>query len=343
MSFALNAYIYDKKGGVYMNNKPHDSMADRIAAYNEEMLRYYHQAHGHDTPAEEAPSAGLASVPSEESAFESTVRPEKLSTPEMTEMTEEPEMSEESEIPETPVEPSAPAPEPYIDWAPSDTLKTERPWEDMDGTINEVAPTPNQRTDRAEPSPRPQTPLIPDMTPEQAVPPAYDGTRPLPDTEVPPSEEAPPFGNMPPESLPAEPSPNAGMQSSDLSDTAYLIVRVYSARGAIPIEGAVVTISRFTDNGEELLHLTVTDENGFTSQFPLPAASRELSQSPGNPNPFTLYNVQVDVDGYYTIRNENLPLYGGVTAVQGVSMVPLPEQGQNEIIVFPEYGPTNLN
>lgn len=296
-----------------MNNKPHDSMADRIAAYNEEMLRYYRQAHGYD-PAESAAAPAEAVVADPEPAQPAAAPVADEVAAETTERLES----------ESAAENTAP------DFLPEEApLPTERPWE--------------MCADRGEPG----TPA-PEMTTEPE--PAAPSPAPAPSREtaplelVPPEEiEQSPFGGMSPSQQPAPPSARREEDSSDTSDTAYLLVRVYSARGAIPLEGAVVTISQFTDNGEELLHLTVTDENGFTPKFALPAANRELSQQPGTPHPFTFYNVQSDADGYYTVRNENIPLYGGITSVQDVAMIPIPEQGQNEILVYPEYGPTNLN
>lgn len=311
MSVAAGAYIYHKKGGVYMNNKPHDSMADRIAAYNEEMLRYYRQAHGYD------PAAQPVTAPAEAAAPEAAPT-HPAATPEATSPTIQAMAPQETpSVPEEEIEiPPMEAP-----------LPTERPWEEAAGCGGQEVPAPESGETSTSPS-------MPEPQPEESVPIEM----------VPPAEyEQSPFGGMSPSQPDGQPSSPRDTDSSDTSDTAYLLVRVYSARGAIPLEGAVVTISQFTDSGEELLHLTVTDENGFTAKFPLPAANRELSQQPGYPNPFTFYNVQVDVDGFYTIRNENIPLYGGVTSVQSVAMVPLPEQGQNEIQVFPEYGPTNLN
>lgn len=311
MSVAAGAYIYHKKGGVYMNNKPHDSMADRIAAYNEEMLRYYRQAHGYD------PATQPVTAPAEAAAPEAAPA-HPAATPEATSPTIQAMAPQETpSVPEEEIEiPPMEAP-----------LPTERPWEEAAGCGGQEVPAPESGETSTSPS-------MPEPQPEESVPIEM----------VPPAEyEQSPFGGMSPSQPDGQPSSPRETDSSDTSDTAYLLVRVYSARGAIPLEGAVVTISQFTDSGEELLHLTVTDENGFTAKFPLPAASRELSQHPGNPHPFTFYNVQVDVDGYYTVRNENIPLYGGITSVQDVAMVPLPEQGQNEIQIFPEYGPTNLN
>lgn len=311
MSVAAGAYIYHKKGGVYMNNKPHDSMADRIAAYNEEMLRYYRQAHGYD------PATQPVTAPAEAAAPEAAPA-HPAATPEATSPTIQAMAPQETpSVPEKEIEiPPMEAP-----------LPTERPWEEAAGCGGQEVPAPESGETSTSPS-------MPEPQPEESVPIEM----------VPPAEyEQSPFGGMSPSQPDGQPSSPRETDSSDTSDTAYLLVRVYSARGAIPLEGAVVTISQFTDSGEELLHLTVTDENGFTAKFPLPAASRELSQHPGNPHPFTFYNVQVDVDGYYTVRNENIPLYGGITSVQDVAMVPLPEQGQNEIQIFPEYGPTNLN
>lgn len=128
-------------------------------------------------------------------------------------------------------------------------------------------------------------------------------------------------------------------------ETAFLQVWVTTAREALPIEAAHVTISR-RDNGEQVIEYAgLTDASGKTPVIPLSAASRQLSLTPnGNPAPYTTYTIDVFADGYYRVRNEGLPMYGGVRAVQPVGLIPLPEFGvDDDTLVFPESGPSALS
>jgi hypothetical protein len=127
----------------------------------------------------------------------------------------------------------------------------------------------------------------------------------------------------------------------------YLQVWVTTAASALPVEGAHVTVSR-DEEGESrrtAQYIGVTDSSGRTEIIPLPAASSQLSLVPGgNPTPYTPYNVEVHADGYYRVENVNIPMYGGVRAIQPVRLIPLPEYGEDSnLLIYPESGPTNLN
>ena len=74
-----------------------------------------------------------------------------------------------------------------------------------------------------------------------------------------------------------------------------------------------------------------------------PTVSRELSLQPGTIPPYTAYTIQSDAEGYYSVRNLNVTVYGGITAVQPVEMIPLPEQVTSGMLEFPETGPQDLD
>lgn len=122
------------------------------------------------------------------------------------------------------------------------------------------------------------------------------------------------------------------------TDTGFLQIRVFTARQAVPIQNAYVTISKKTSQGEALCWLALTNEDGVTDTFPLPTVSRDISQHPGQEPPFKEYNIQVDASGYYSVQNIGVPIYGGITGIQPVEMIPLPEQTESGSLVFPETG-----
>ncbi len=128
---------------------------------------------------------------------------------------------------------------------------------------------------------------------------------------------------------------------NELTDIGRLQIRVSTENEAIPLVGAVVTV---TDADGALMQLLTTDESGLTAIIDLPTKDRELSLSPDNPSPYTVYTVNVTADGYFQKRFTDLPIYGGVTAIQNVSMIPLPEVGDNDIVLtYPQNGgPTML-
>lgn len=114
----------------------------------------------------------------------------------------------------------------------------------------------------------------------------------------------------------------------------YMIVRVSTARGAIPLEGAIVTVHNYDpefESGRGSVIATYTSgASGLTEKFALPAPPRELSLSPGNGKSYETYNLSVTKDGYYQQYYTNVPVFEGITAIQNADMVPLPENGQSD-------------
>ena len=107
----------------------------------------------------------------------------------------------------------------------------------------------------------------------------------------------------------------------------YLQMRISTAQGAIPIQNAKVVIRDHADRGGRLVSFTVSDRSGLTPNIALPTVPRALSEMPGNPQPFYTYYVDVSKEGYYTQYYQNVPVFDGVSSVQSVEMVPLPQNG----------------
>lgn len=114
----------------------------------------------------------------------------------------------------------------------------------------------------------------------------------------------------------------------------YMIVRVTTARGAIPLGQATVTVSNYDPEFEsgrgDAIAVYTTDSSGMTERFALPAPPRELSMSPGNGKSYETYNVSVAKDGYYQQYYINAPVFEGITSIQNADMIPLPDNGQTD-------------
>ncbi len=114
----------------------------------------------------------------------------------------------------------------------------------------------------------------------------------------------------------------------------YMIVHVTTARGAIPLEGAVVTVTDYygdnlTERGSTI-GTYITNSSGLTDKFALPAPPRSLSMSPGNGKGYLTYNIQVAKDGYYQQNYINAPIFEGITSIQNADMIPLSDNGQTD-------------
>ena len=114
----------------------------------------------------------------------------------------------------------------------------------------------------------------------------------------------------------------------------YVIVRVTTARGAIPLEGATVAVKNYDPEFEkgrgDIIAVYTTNSSGLTERFALPAPPRELSMAPGNGKSYQTYNLTVTKDGYADQEYISMPVFEGITAIQSADMVPLPENGQSD-------------
>ena len=102
-----------------------------------------------------------------------------------------------------------------------------------------------------------------------------------------------------------------------------LIVITRSARQAIPVEGVLITVTSNQKEYSGVVASRKSDVNGVTESIDLPAPPKSNSDAPGNSLPYSLWNIDADVNGYYPVRNIGAQVYDGVTTVQTVELIPL--------------------
>ena len=108
-------------------------------------------------------------------------------------------------------------------------------------------------------------------------------------------------------------------------ESGTLLVRVMTAGGALPLEGATVSVFAAGDENTEPLALLRTDRSGLTPPLTLPAPPRSLSLSPSPPSPpFSRYHVLVEAEGYLRRQAYDLPVFSGVQSVLPLLLLPLP-------------------
>ena len=101
-----------------------------------------------------------------------------------------------------------------------------------------------------------------------------------------------------------------------------LIVRVRSGDGLIPVEGALVTITR----DGKIFAVTTSDSSGNTEIIEIPTPPKSASLTPGMPElPYTRVFIEVDKDSYYSGQYIEVPIFPDVLTVQPVNLLPLPE------------------
>ena len=106
----------------------------------------------------------------------------------------------------------------------------------------------------------------------------------------------------------------------------YLQIFVRTAAGSLPVSGAAVTV---TGNGES--HTLLTDRSGKTKPISLPAPSVENSLRADQKDPFFLYRVRVEKEGFYTQTTENVPVFSGISSLQPITMIGLAEYGSADL------------
>ena len=125
--------------------------------------------------------------------------------------------------------------------------------------------------------------------------------------------------------------PRDRFDTSTLTGKADLIVQVFTARQALPIEGATVTVSRVVDlqGNRDMMAVHITDENGKTPPITLPTPPLYLSENPGYAHPYSEYTVDVKKKGYFENNVRGIQMFDGITTVEPVNLIPLPS-GQND-------------
>ena len=125
------------------------------------------------------------------------------------------------------------------------------------------------------------------------------------------------------------------MNNEPATDSCYgfLVVQVTTARGAIPLENAQVDILTYdpVDPPPEtkgmLIATLTTNSDGNTPTIRLPSPPCSNAGSPDSGRPYALYQAEVRHEGYYDQVHVGIPVYEGITVIQPVVLIPLPENG----------------
>lgn len=104
-----------------------------------------------------------------------------------------------------------------------------------------------------------------------------------------------------------------------------LIVKVTTARGAVPLAGASVNVRGATAENSGVLYSLRTNRDGQTEKLTLPTPPRSNSQTPNGGIPYALYTVDVAKEGYLPLTFENVPIFPSVLSIQPAVMIPAPE------------------
>ena len=115
------------------------------------------------------------------------------------------------------------------------------------------------------------------------------------------------------------------MNNASTENIGYLVVRVSTARGAIPLENATVSVRGSTLQNSDITYSLETDVSGLTPRLPLPAPPISNSLSPNQATPYSLWNIDVFLKWFVSAKYSGVPVYSGITSVQSAELVPLSE------------------
>lgn len=126
---------------------------------------------------------------------------------------------------------------------------------------------------------------------------------------------------QPPERPRPQPAPVPPVPPGE-PEPATMRVRVYTARQAVPIEGARVWISSIEPDGSLRLRArVVTNADGLTRPVSLPASSLTGDALPSSPGASSPYIVEVFADDYLP-ASRRIDIIGGTSGELPVEMLP---------------------
>ena len=120
---------------------------------------------------------------------------------------------------------------------------------------------------------------------------------------------------------------NSQDSSQRVMGEGYLVVRVSTANGAIPLPGAQVVIRGGEESNSDFYRSTYSGASGLTEKIALPAPLRSLSQDPSTngERPYSLYSIDVFSDGYVDLFFVKVPVFDTITSIQPANMIPKPD------------------
>ena len=109
----------------------------------------------------------------------------------------------------------------------------------------------------------------------------------------------------------------------EYTEYGYLTVTVSTAGGALPVEGALITIKGAEEENSDVIENVISDRGGICPPVRLPAPPKINSSIPGGGKTSARYNIETDKDGFYSVRNLFVPVYAGINSVQPVILIPV--------------------
>jgi len=132
---------------------------------------------------------------------------------------------------------------------------------------------------------------------------------------------------------------NEGLPLPPEQEVGYLSVSVFTASGALPVQGALVTVYIIDESGveNEIVH-HVTDANGKIPLITLPVIYDRFDPFESSRFYFTTYNMRIQAINYYTVNLVDLRIFPNTTTYFQIDLIPAaigPMDGPETTIVIP--------
>ncbi len=102
--------------------------------------------------------------------------------------------------------------------------------------------------------------------------------------------------------------------------------QVFTARRTYPVPGAKVDLYQADEGGFALIDSQYTDQSGQTRPVRVPALDKELSEHPGNGQPYVSYRIIVSHPSFVQAIMDGVSVFQDVVSIQSVDLVPLPAE-----------------
>lgn len=120
--------------------------------------------------------------------------------------------------------------------------------------------------------------------------------------------------------------------------------RTYTARNALPVPGASISVTKKIGGKRHIFYQLTTDSSGQTEIVTLPAPSSVYSQTAtSGVQPFSLYDADITAPGYAPVSVRDLPIFEGILSVQRAALVPMAAADRREIITETEPDLTEVS
>ncbi len=128
-----------------------------------------------------------------------------------------------------------------------------------------------------------------------------------------------------------------------MAQTGTLVFRVYSARQAIPIEGASITVTAAGTDGNVVIANRTTDESGNTEPLVFTTPDKYVSTSPNGERGYTLVDVTITHPMYSRVELRDVQIFPGEESIQNMELIPLSEFADRNETRFYRGEPQPLN